>query len=67
MIYSVLVVPREQVSLWEPFMVFGFVRKYPLAKVGCVVFCDFVFVFVCVRVVVYYRLYWELYVVLLDV
>ena len=48
-------------------MIFDFIRKYPLAKVGCVVFCDFVFIFVCVRVVVYYRLYWELCVVVLDV
>ena len=37
-------------------MIFDFIRKYPLAKVGCVVFCDFVFIFVCVRVVVYYRI-----------
>ena len=47
-------------------MVFGFIRKYPLAKVGCVVFYDFVFVFICVRVVIYYRLYCELCVVVLD-
>ena len=67
MIYGILVIPREQHSLWEPFMIFDFIGKNPLAKVGRVVFCDFVFVFVCVRVVVYYRLYWELCVVVLDV
>ena len=67
MIYGVLVIPREQLSLWEPFMIFGFIEKNPLANVRCVVFCDFVFVFVCVRVVVYYRLYWKLCVILLDV
>ena len=48
-------------------MIFGSIGKYPLAKVGCVAFCDLVFVFVCVRAVVYYRLDWELYGVMLDV
>ena len=67
MAYGVLVVPWEQIFLGEPLVVYGFVGEYPLAYVGCVAFGNFVFIFVGVGAVVYYRVIWVLYVVVLYI